>query len=363
MKTSRLPRFVVPVLMGTGAVVCGLGAGVSVTDGNDEGQSCYVITTDNAVYYYHKEGAGFSSILDKDENDWIGYRQGGGASGNYRGIPNMVHKGGPDRKDNYFHPGHSGGKGSTTTLMSDDGSKAVLKSVSGNGAWEVVWEFFRTHAVMTVNKANGKYWFLYEGTPGGSFDKQDDYWMISDGTRKTCAHRYDGDIPSPEWICFGDNALNRVLVLSHANDDNDPDKFYQMDTSMTVFGFGRSGLTKYLTGTGDKLTIGILEDTSFAAVEEMVNSVLEPTPNRPRTARGTRPGPVRLSRTRDGTRLILEGIESGRSAVIVDAYGRTISRRPVREGRVEWRGRTRGGRAPHGMYLVAVGGRAIPFTW
>lgn len=112
-----------------------------------------------------------------------------------------------------------------------------------------------------------------------------------------------------------------------------------------------------------RLSFGILEDTSFAAVEEMVNSVLEPTPNRPGTAHSGRSRSVRLSRTRDGTRLILEGIESGRSIAIVDAYGRTISRRPVREGRVEWTGRTRGGRAPHGVYVAAIGDRTIPFTW
>ncbi len=275
MKTLRRIRFAAPILMGIGSAVCGIRAGVSVTDGNDEGQSCFVITTDNAVYYYHKEGAGFSSILDKDENDWIGYRQGGGASGNFRGIPNMVHKSGPNGRDNYFHPGHSGGSGSTTTLESDDGSKAVLKSVSGNGAWEVVWEFYNTHAVMTVNKANGKYWFLYEGTPGGTFNKDNDYWMISDGTKKTCANRYDGDIPSPEWICFGDNTLNRVLVLAHANDDNDPDKFYQMDKSMTVFGFGRSGLTKYLTGTGEKLTIGFVESTDHGTIDDAVQAFVD----------------------------------------------------------------------------------------
>ncbi|MHC4629149.1 MAG: FG-GAP repeat domain-containing protein, partial [Planctomycetota bacterium] len=65
---------------------------VRVTDDVEyRGQESFMIESQNATYYYHKQGAGFASILDKDGNDWLGYRPGGGPAGEYRGIPNMGH--------------------------------------------------------------------------------------------------------------------------------------------------------------------------------------------------------------------------------------------------------------------------------
>ena len=49
------------------------------SDQTYRGQSSFVITsrdadgTANSTYYYHKEGAGFASILDRDSNDWISF--------------------------------------------------------------------------------------------------------------------------------------------------------------------------------------------------------------------------------------------------------------------------------------------------
>ena len=64
---------------------------VTVADTTDEGQECFRITTPTAVYYYQKEGCGFSSILDRDGNDWVSYDDDfpNSAQGGYRGIPNL----------------------------------------------------------------------------------------------------------------------------------------------------------------------------------------------------------------------------------------------------------------------------------
>ena len=73
---------------------------VRVTDGvQHRGQESFKIETPNGTYYYHKQGAGFASMFDKDGNDWLGYRPGGGPAGEYRGIPNMGHP------EGYCHPG------------------------------------------------------------------------------------------------------------------------------------------------------------------------------------------------------------------------------------------------------------------
>ena len=50
----------------------------------DEGQEAFVVETPAATYCYHKEGGGFSSLVDRDGRDWIGYRAGDGPAGEYR---------------------------------------------------------------------------------------------------------------------------------------------------------------------------------------------------------------------------------------------------------------------------------------
>ena len=74
----------------------------------DEGQTSYRIATEIGEWYYHKNGGGFSSLDDVDGNDWIGYQQGGGSSGEYRGIPNLVFP------EGHFHPGSTS---ATTRLV------------------------------------------------------------------------------------------------------------------------------------------------------------------------------------------------------------------------------------------------------
>jgi hypothetical protein len=73
---------------------------VHLTDGvQHRDQESFKIETPNGTYYYHKQGAGFASIFDKDGNDWLGYRPGDGPAGEYRGIPNMGYP------EGYCHPG------------------------------------------------------------------------------------------------------------------------------------------------------------------------------------------------------------------------------------------------------------------
>src|SRR6267142_1320819 len=64
---------------------------------------CFKIETPHATYLYGKRGAGFASILDHDGHDWISYRHGGKALGEYRGLPKC---GQPTK---YFHCGYGFG--------------------------------------------------------------------------------------------------------------------------------------------------------------------------------------------------------------------------------------------------------------
>jgi len=64
-----------------------------------QGQASLRIVALAATYVYHKQGAGFASLVDPDGRDWISYRSQGGSDGQYRGIPNLIHPEGG------FHPG------------------------------------------------------------------------------------------------------------------------------------------------------------------------------------------------------------------------------------------------------------------
>jgi len=108
---------------------------VSLMDNvNYQGQSSYKLTTTSGTYYYHKDGAGFAGMMDKDNVDWISYRPTGGSAGDFRGIPNMVHP------EGFFHPGSTG---STSQIVSQGPLKITIRSTNGNwvGMWEV-YPFF-----------------------------------------------------------------------------------------------------------------------------------------------------------------------------------------------------------------------------
>ncbi len=129
---------------------------------------------------------------------------------------------------------------------------------------------------MTRTPVDKKYWVLYEGTPGGSFEHTD-WWMTSSiAKRQPMSRRHDTDIPAPEWIAFGDANLERSLLLVHHEDDNHPDAFYQMSGKMTVFGFGRRGLTKHLSYVPQRFSILLSETTKHDQLHRRAEMRLEP---------------------------------------------------------------------------------------
>ncbi len=248
--------------------------GIEVADTEDEGQASFKVTTPAGTWFYHKEGAGFSSLVDRAGNDWLGYRPGGGSDGKYRGIPNAVHP------EGHFHPG---GTTCTSVLVSKGPLKAVIESSSKDGKWACRWEIFPSFARLTMLKAEKPYWFLYEGTPGGKLDPAADFSLRSDGTRTSLSRRWTGDLPSPEWIAFGDGASGRALLLVHHEDDALVDSYWPMQGNMTVFGFGRDGLSKHLVATPSRFSVALTDDSSPAALARLAHSLLhEPEVKVPR---------------------------------------------------------------------------------
>jgi hypothetical protein len=253
---------------------------LSVTLVSDhEGQASFRIRAANATYYYHKLGAGFASLEDEDGNDWLGYNPGvgpasnSGSGGKYRGTPNMGHP------EGYCHPGDAV---SDSRVVSRGPIKITIESESNDGKMHCRWDIFPDFARMTVLQMRAPYWYLYEGTPGGKLDMDSDFCVRPDGTGYTItmvSEKWEGDIPAPdgiEWLYFADPGVRRSLFVAHHEDDDEIDSYWPMNEEMTVFGFGRLGLKKFMAGIPGHFTIGLCDHVEPGELRAAVNNVCQP---------------------------------------------------------------------------------------
>ncbi len=238
---------------------------VLVTDGfEDEGQASFRISTANASYFFQKQGAALSSLVDKSGSDWIGYHPSGGSAGTFRGIPNV--------KPDYFHPGAATG---SSKLISAGPLRAVLRAETDNG-WAMEWQFFPRYATVTVLKMDAPYWFLYEGTPGGALDVNSDFVVRSNGAMNLAGESWTADLPGPEWLYFSDPQAGRSLFLAHDEDDDAIDSYWPQNGEMAVFGYGRNNLVRYLDRIPNTFTLGLMDTTAFNTSTDIINGVYQP---------------------------------------------------------------------------------------
>ncbi len=210
---------------------------------------CFRVETPTATYVYGKRGAGFASILDKDGRDWVSYRPGDRARGEYRGLPKC---GQPTK---LFHCGYGYGQYKTdnpfsSRVTAQEAEHARIESETRDGKSACVWDFYPDHATMSLLRIGAPtYWFLYEGTPGGRLDAKDDFVIRPDGTRTTLDEPWSQVVP---WVCFGaaETPVGLVLVNHQGPEPGQVDSYVswpfarEQDGSfqdMTVFGFGRKG--------------------------------------------------------------------------------------------------------------------------
>jgi hypothetical protein len=271
--SERVTNMMLVTLLATALLTAEVRLVENAADDSAGGLACYKIETPTATYYLEKSGAGLSSLLDRDGNDWLGFHpeQGTGAAGEFRGFPNAVHQ----QAGNYFHPRNKATDPSTTKVEYSARDRVTIVAESSNGQWACRYDFYATHCTFTMTKmpAGFKFWVLYEGTPGGQYDDTD-WWMTSaKDARTVLTTPHDGDIPAPEWIAFGDQRLSRALVLWHHEDDNHPDRFYQMQKKMTVFGFGRRGTNKFIDRVPQRFSIGFVEEGTHAGISRELEKV------------------------------------------------------------------------------------------
>ena len=135
----------------------------------------------------------------------------------------------------HFHPGATS---STTTLVHAGPLTTQLESTTADG-WAIRWDIFAQHATATVLAAPANYWFLYEGTPGGSLDGSTDTITRSGGQTTALSSGWVEDLADPEWVYVTDDATQRSLYLAAHQGDDAVDSHRVMNGQMTVLGLGR----------------------------------------------------------------------------------------------------------------------------
>jgi hypothetical protein len=251
---------------------------VKITDAVDENRDCFKIETVSAIYFLDKKGGGFSSVLDMDGNDWINWRKGFGAGGEWRGFPNSVYLQDPAHNGT-GHPGFD------NAISEMDGTNKIQTRSGEN--WHFTYEFFDTHVTLTVNKSQHEkaYWILYEGTPGGAYDKNNPdkkFWGTEKGVRSEIPiGNNNAVVERMKFAYFGDKSMNRSMVIIRHNDtEKVMDQMYYLDASdspsdgMTVFGFGRINFIP-LHQSPNTFTLAMMETKEHKKINAFVNTILK----------------------------------------------------------------------------------------
>lgn len=244
--------------------------GQEISEFNYLGRPHFRIETFTSTYFYDRSGGGFSSIRDGEGLEWIGFKPGNGvvpesAAADFRGIPNLVFRG----EDN--GSGHPGFENCISELVASD----RIRTVSKSGLWEWQWTFTDQGALLEVIRTDTtrNYWFLYEGTPGGTYQPDLQFWGNSQDGHRNDAPPIGSDqcgTGAWQWAYFGHQDVKRCFYVAHLTPDQLTDNFSYMGSSaegisspdgMVVFGFGRDGSTPLMKGS-NKFFIGFMDYSS-----------------------------------------------------------------------------------------------------
>ena len=252
---------------------------ITVTDNVlDGGFASYQFNGIGSTWVYHKEGGGFSKLLDAEGVDWINWRTNTGAAGDYRGVPNAV----MPSNGGYFHPGRAGA--GTSRIVSTGPLKITIETESADKLWVARWEVYPTYATFSMVRANKLFWFLYEALPGGTLDLGgNDVVVRSDGQSVNIDGTFHTDLPGQEWVYVGDKAMHRSFYVAHHQDEGSVESYWLLQGQMPVLGFGRGGkslnesfLNPTINGQPQTFTVGLVDSTDFDVAARGIRAAYQP---------------------------------------------------------------------------------------
>ncbi|MEO0331945.1 MAG: hypothetical protein AAF223_09695, partial [Bacteroidota bacterium] len=194
---------------------------VSIEEAMYEDRPQFVVKTASATYWYDQAGGGLSRLIDPEGNDWIAFKKDplseypASAAAGFRGMPNFVFQ----SEDG--GAGHPGFDQCTSEIVGEN----QIRTYSNSGKWQWTWTFRDTYATVTMEKIDAEhaYWFLYEGTPGGSYSPNDFYWGTDDRGYQTELPDYCKEERATgnwQWAYFGSKTCPRTLLLGIQEPDS-----------------------------------------------------------------------------------------------------------------------------------------------
>lgn len=208
------------------------------------------IQTKTAVYLYDPIAGGFSSIYDRDGNDWVAYKDDpapsypASAGTSYRGLPNLVYGGDDDGA------GHPGFKKCESRVV----GRNQIHTVSLSGEWAWTWTFYPNAARLDVIKVptDRAYWFLYEGPVGGKYQPQSTFWATDTSDPSFEVHdHYQGNVyrANHDYLYFGERQSPVAFFMAQITPGTAQDHVSLLGNAeegalastdgMVVAGFGR----------------------------------------------------------------------------------------------------------------------------
>jgi hypothetical protein len=156
-----------------------------------------------------------------------------------------------------------------TTVRDDDSQTPThvrLTSLSEDGLWQWVWDFYVTHVTLTVNRAPLPVGFAYQGVPGGSLGAEDRL-VTSAGVSQGARSSFNADLEGPvEWAYLADTTLGRSLFGIQHRDDALPERYQVRDNDTSLFSFG-NGLIDVLPA---RFSLGLIPSVNHQVLSDRV---------------------------------------------------------------------------------------------
>jgi hypothetical protein len=159
-----------------------------------------------------------------------------------------------------------------TTVRDEDSQTPThlrLTSLSEDGLWHWVWDFYVTHVTFTVNRAPLPFGFAYQGVPGGSLGVEDRL-VSNGGVSQGARSSFNQDLAGPvEWAFLADSDLGVSIFAVQHGDDALPEHYQVRDNDTALLLFG-NGLIDVLPM---RFSLGLVASVDAPVVAERIDFI------------------------------------------------------------------------------------------
>jgi hypothetical protein len=228
-------------------------------------EPAFQVVTPSATYFLLKKSGMLVSMVDtfgSSGKDWISYSD---SFRPQRGLPKF---------GGCCQLGAAAQMTTTLDSASHTTGHVRLLSISADEGWNLVWDFYRSHVTLTVNRAAQPFSFNYRGAPGGLLDSSDRIVFSSGESHAALDAVLTTKLPGEvQWLYLADDARERSLFALQFAADSMTDAYSVADMDTAVLTLGNARLNAPL-----RFSFGLIDSTVHSAVEARVNYVISATP-------------------------------------------------------------------------------------